>query len=316
MGQFDAVMSNPASRRTFLKGVGVLGASGVLAACRKNVQSTAAAGPSTSIGPIESEPGLLHVFEWAGYDAKWLYPSYLKADYEQPKFSFLVNTEGALARTAAGFEWDITHPEAGYIQDYINMGAIQPWDTSLIPNFAKLNPVLEQTGVVDGKQYEIGLDWGYSGVILRTDKLDPSIDSYSYLFDDAGAGHISWFDTPWILQQAGLVLGVDPNQTFDMTPDQLDQCKNYCIEKGKNLYNIWTSYSDMWDDVAKANVWLRTPGPTRMSISKTRCRCSTSGRRRARSLGSRVSSCGPARRITTTRMRSPTLGPPRESARR
>ena len=54
MGQFDAVMSNPASRRNFLKGVGVLGASGVLAACRKNVQASGS-GATSSIGPIESE---------------------------------------------------------------------------------------------------------------------------------------------------------------------------------------------------------------------------------------------------------------------
>ena len=90
------------------------------------------------------------------------------------------------------------------------MGAIQPWDTSQISNFTDLNPVLQKAGQIDGKQYEIALDWGYSGVILRADMLDPSINSYSYLFDDAGAGHISWFDTPWILQQAAIVLGIEP----------------------------------------------------------------------------------------------------------
>ena len=46
------------------------------------------------------------------------------------------------------------------------------------------------------------IDWGYSGVIIRKDLVDPSINSYSYLFDDALEGHISWFDTPWIIQQA------------------------------------------------------------------------------------------------------------------
>lgn len=29
--------------------------------------------------------------------------------------------------------------------------------------------------------------------------MDPSANSYSYLFDDKLEGHISWFDTPWIL---------------------------------------------------------------------------------------------------------------------
>ena len=58
MGQFDAVMSNRASRRTFLKGAGVLGASGVLAACRKNVQASGepAPAPSVPIDEVQCQP--------------------------------------------------------------------------------------------------------------------------------------------------------------------------------------------------------------------------------------------------------------------
>ena len=263
MGQLDAVLGNAATRRTFLKGTGVLAASGILAACRKNVdESGAAAAPTGSIGPIEDEPGVLHAHEWAGYDAKWLYQDYLDAGYPQPKFSFLVNTEGALAKTQAGFEWDVTHPESGYIQDYINIKAIQPWDTSLIPNFKHLNPVIEASGQIDGKQYEIGLDWGYSAPLIRADHLDPTLDSYSYLFSDDAAGHISWFDTPWILQMAAIAQGMDPGHSFEMTDAELQDMTNYTIENGrKNLYNIWVNYQDMWDDVQTGNVWATYAWP-------------------------------------------------------
>jgi spermidine/putrescine-binding protein len=262
MSESDAVFGNQASRRTFLKGAGVLAASGLLAACRKSVDNTAAGAAPASIGPIESEPGTLHAHEWAGYDAKWLYADYTKAGYPDPKFSFLVNTEGALAKTAAGFEWDVTHPESGYIQDYLTMGAIQPWDTSQIPNFQHLNPVLEQAGQIDGKQYEIALDWGYSAPLIRADMLDPNLDSYEYLFTDDAQGHISWFDTPWILQMAAISQGMDPNHSFEMTSQELEDMKNYTIEKGqKNLYNIWINYQDMWDDVQTGNVWATYAWP-------------------------------------------------------
>ena len=43
--------------------------------------------------------------------------------------------------------------------------------------------------------------------------LDPTIDSYEYLFTDDAAGHISWFDTPWILQLAAIGQGMDPATT-------------------------------------------------------------------------------------------------------
>ena len=262
MGQLDAVMGNPASRRTFLKSTGVIGAAGLLAACRKNVQASGGSSTTTEHVPIEQEPGLIHAHEWAGYDAKWLYQDYLDEGYEEPKFSFLVNTEGALAKTAAGFDWDVTHPESGYIQDYLNMGAIQPWDTSLIPNFGKLNPVIEASGQIDGKQYEIGLDWGYSAPLIRSDMLDPNLDSYEYLFTDDAQGHISWFDTPWIIQMAAISQGMNPGDTFDMSETDLEDMKNYTIEKGKaNLYNIWVNYQDMWDDVQTGNVWATYAWP-------------------------------------------------------
>jgi spermidine/putrescine transport system substrate-binding protein len=262
MGQLDAVMGNPASRRTFLKSTGVIGAAGLLAACRKNVQASGGSSTTTEHVPIEQEPGRIHAHEWAGYDAKWLYQDYLDEGYEEPKFSFLVNTEGALAKTAAGFDWDVTHPESGYIQDYLNMGAIQPWDTSLIPNFGKLNPVIEASGQIDGKQYEIGLDWGYSAPLIRSDMLDPNLDSYEYLFTDDAQGHISWFDTPWIIQMAAISQGMNPGDTFDMSETDLEDMKNYTIEKGKaNLYNIWVNYQDMWDDVQTGNVWATYAWP-------------------------------------------------------
>ena len=196
MGQFDAVMGNAQSRRAFLRSMAVVGGMGVLAACRKDVQSGGSNGSSTVAGaipPITEETGELKIHEWAGYEAKWLWRDYAKAGYPDPNFSFLTNTEGVIAKTAGGFYWDLTHPEVGYIQDYFDLGAIQPWDTSLISNFPKLDPTLQETGQLNGEQYEIVLDWGYSGVIIRTDEVDPSINSYSYLFDDAYAGHISWF---------------------------------------------------------------------------------------------------------------------------
>ncbi len=254
--ELDAVLRTPTGRRAFLRYLAVAGGMGVLAACRKNVMSGGQEGPSPTAErpPLEEEPGILHVYEWAGYEAKWIWRDYARKGYPEPKFSFFTNTEQAIAKTAGGYRWDVSHPETEYIPDYAELGLIQPWDTSLISNWPDLNPSLQAYGQLDGKQYEIVLDWGYSGVIIRTDHVDPSINSYSYLFDDALEGRISWFDTPWILIQAGLVLGVE-SDIFDMSPGDLEACKEFCIEKKKNLHSIWVDFTQMWDDVRQGNVW-------------------------------------------------------------
>ena len=270
MGQFDSVLANPASRRTFLKSMGIAGGAGILAACRK---STSASGGTSSASathpPITEETGELLVHEWAGYESPWIWKEYANAGYPEPEFSFLTNTEGVIAKTQGGFYWDITHPETGYIQDYINMDVLQPWDTSLIPNFADLSPQLEAYGNIDGNQYEIVTDWGYSGVIIREDLVpDPDLNSYSYLFEDALEGHIGWFDTPWILQQAAMVNGVGAAESFAMTDEQLTMAKDYAISKAKNVYAIWVDFTAMWDDMRQGNMWASYSWPDTYVVLK------------------------------------------------
>jgi len=268
---FDALFQSPMPRRTLLKYMGaaaVLGGSGVLAACRRNVVQKPAAAPPSARPPLEEEPGVLKVYEWAGYEAKWLWADYAKKGYEEPKFAFFTNTQEAIAKTAGGYRWDISHPESTTFPQYVeDLGSIQPWDTSLIPNWANLNPELQKAGQWDGKQYEIVLDWGFSGVIIRKDKVDPSINSYSYLFDDNLAGHISWWDTTAMLNIAGLVLGVE-SDLDDMTPEDLEASKNLLIEKKKNLRNIWIDFTQMWDDVRQGRVWAAYSWPDTFVVLK------------------------------------------------
>ena len=88
MGQFDSVMRNEQTRRAFLRSMAVVGGAGVLAACRKDVQSGGGGGSSAAsnaILPITEETGDLKIHEWAGYEAKWLWRDYAKAGYPDPQ---------------------------------------------------------------------------------------------------------------------------------------------------------------------------------------------------------------------------------------
>ena len=127
MGQFDSVMGNPQTRRAFLRSMAVVGGMGVLAACRKDVQSGGSGGSSAAasaippivgrdrraqdprVGRLRGEVALARLRRRQGLP--------------EPKFSFLTNTEGVIAKTAGGFYWDMTHPEIGYIQDYLDLQA-------------------------------------------------------------------------------------------------------------------------------------------------------------------------------------------------
>ena len=261
MEPFDAVMSGNISRRRMLAGLGAIGAVSTLGACSRVDEGSAAPAPSLT-GSAESETGQLAAYEWAGYDDASMYSAYIEAGNKKPKFSFLTSTDAAIAKTATGYQWDVTHPSSSYIQDYLDIDALRPWDTSLIPNFESLNPSLSAAGQVDGQQYGIVLDWGYQAPLIRTDKVDPDLDSYAYLFSDEAAGHISWFDSPWLLQEAAISQGMNPGDSFSMTQAELDDISDFVIDVGRrNVYNVWVNYQDMWDDVQKGNVWVTDAWP-------------------------------------------------------
>ena len=265
----DPVLGLPIERRTLLKGIGASGllGSGVLAACRRNIDERPAPVAPEERPPIEEEPGTLKVYEWAGYEAKWLWRDYARAGFPDPRFAFFTNTQEAIARTVGGYTWDLSHPESTEFPQYVEEGLIQPWDTSLLQTWDSLNPELQRLGVWEDQQYEVVLDWGYSGVIIRSDHVDPEINSYNYLLDDAYEGHISWWDTVAMLTIAGLVLDVesDPNA---MTPEDLEASKNLLISKKKNLHSIWTDYTQMWDNVRTGAVWTAYSWPDTYVVLK------------------------------------------------
>ncbi len=130
-------------------------------------------------------------------------------------------TTAAYTKAAAGtVAFDVVHPCGYKYKDWVDLGAMQPWDTSLIPNYSQLNPKLMESGVVDGQQYFVPLDWGFIAPLVNTDHVDVGgEESFGILFDDRYEGKISWVDTSNMMYIGGLFLGVaDP---FNMTDEEL-----------------------------------------------------------------------------------------------
>jgi spermidine/putrescine-binding protein len=210
---------------------------------------------------IDEEPGDLTVFEWAGYE----YPTYggeggplqpYVDKYGEPKFTFLTSDDQALGKVRAGFKPDVIHPCIGYVKDWVEMGAIQPWDTSLLPSFSQLNPAIVEASQYDGKQYFMPADWGFSAPMYRADKVEPQGEpSWSIMYDDRYEGKISWWDSPlenfviW-----GYVNGVpDP---WNMTDEELATAKEFLISKKHLVRNFWSSQTDMDTDFQAGNIWI------------------------------------------------------------
>ncbi len=256
------------NRRGFLRmaGASTVGAA-VLAACRKaeNVGGGATGTSGAAVHPpIGQEPGNLQVFDWSGYGNGDYYPDkerlglwqqYADATGDTPQFILFANDDAGYTKAATGaVRFDVVHPCFYKYRDWVDLGAVQPWDTSLISNFSSLNPKLQQQGVLDGKQYFIPLDWGFIAPIVNLDHVDVKEETFGILFDDRYAGKISWVDTSNMMYIGGLFLGV--SNAFDMTDDELAQVRDFLISKKHLVKFLWNQSYDLWLSFKKEEVWI------------------------------------------------------------
>src|SRR6185437_1682896 len=98
----------------------------------------------------------------------------------------------------------------------------QEIDTSKLKNWDKVPDAFKQIGQINGKQYFVPWDWGFSSILYRTDKI-PNVDSWDVLFDQQYKGHLSmWDDGPGAVTVSAYIHGYDEK---NITDDQLAAIK-------------------------------------------------------------------------------------------
>jgi spermidine/putrescine transport system substrate-binding protein len=273
----DRLIGRSLRRRDFMRYAGVALSAGVLAACKN--ASTPTTGPTGSSGarpPIEQEPGGLQTFDWLGYgdggyypgkEKQFLWQAYQQATGDTPEFILFENDDAGFTKVVSGARYDVVHPCAYRFKDYVDLGVLQPWDTSLIANFASLNPELEKQGQVDGQQYFIVEDWGFIAPLYRADKVQPAEDSWSLLWDDRYEGKITWIDTLEMLVIAGYYHEIaDP---WTMTDDELAQMRDFLISKKHLVRFLWNQSSELSAAFKRDEVWIGYSWPDTVGAALT-----------------------------------------------
>ena len=227
--------------------------------------TTAAAAPAFDAA---SEPdGPIEVFEWAGYEVPEMWADYVNGPYAEAsplKFTFLENDQQALAKVASGYNPDIIHPCIAYTKDWAAAGLIQPWDTSLLPDFAGIPASISEGGVIDGQQYHIPFDIGFSTLTYRADKIpiSPEEESWSILLDEAYKGKLSIFSDDVVIIKIGALINaggpIDPNV---LTTEQIQAAKETMIQVKPNLRNFWGAQTDTINDFVNGNLWATYTWP-------------------------------------------------------
>jgi spermidine/putrescine transport system substrate-binding protein len=205
--------------------------------------------------PAAEQTGSLTVLDWAGYDAPDFWIDF-KNTYPKVTVNFEIGESDSdiLTKASAGDQADLFHFYTGYQQQWVDAGLVQEIDTSKLTNWDKVPDSFKKIGQIDGKQYFLPWDWGFTSILYRTDKVPEGIDSWSALMDPKFKGHISmWDDGPGAVTVSSYIHGYDET---NITPDQLAAIKQEWIDQKKLNLLYWAGEPELQQAMASSDVWV------------------------------------------------------------
>ena len=85
-------------------------------------------------------------------------------------FEFGDTDANILAQMEGGSQADIFHFYTGWQQFYVDQGLVQEIDTSKLANWDAVPVEYQELGQIDGKQYFIPWDWGFTSILYNTER--------------------------------------------------------------------------------------------------------------------------------------------------
>ena len=257
----------PLRSRSAIRGpVGLVVTSLIVVACGAGASVAPTQAPPTTVATANITPpptptadpatvtGTLDVLEWSGYDAEWAWQDF-KNTYKKVNVTFEFGTADAdiYGKMKAGSQADIFHPYTGWLQFYVDEGLVAEIDTTKLKNWDKVPDSFKKIGQVNGKQYFVPWDWGFTSILYRTDKITTPVTSWDALFNQAYAGHISmWDDGPSAVTVSSYIHGYDETK---VTADQLASIKAEWIAQAKLNKTYWDTEATLDPLVQSGDVW-------------------------------------------------------------
>jgi spermidine/putrescine transport system substrate-binding protein len=199
-------------------------------------------------------PNELLVLEWAGYDAEDFWQDFKQANPEtEVTFEFGDTDASILGLMEGGSDADVFHFYTGWQQFYVDAGLVAEIDTSKLTNWDKVPEEYQVLGQIDGKQYFVPWDWGFSSILYNTEEV-PEVTSWDALLDPAYEGHVSmWNDGPAAVTVSSYIHGYDETAITDEQLAEIEQ--EWIDQKPLNAF-YWSTEPELCPAVSDGTVWV------------------------------------------------------------
>jgi putative spermidine/putrescine transport system substrate-binding protein len=203
--------------------------------------------------------GQVNILAWPGYaedgsnDPKvdWVTPFEKETGCKANVKYFGTSDEAVNLIKSGGY--DVVSASGDATLRLIAGGDVAPVNTSLVPNYADIQPFLKDRAwnSVNKQMYGIPHGWGANLLMYNTDKVKPAPDSWGAVFDKTSpyAGHITSYDSPIYIADAALYLMKSQPDLGIKNPYALDQKQ---LDAAVALLKVQrTQISEYWSDYLK-----------------------------------------------------------------
>jgi putative spermidine/putrescine transport system substrate-binding protein/spermidine/putrescine transport system substrate-binding protein len=202
---------------------------------------------SASAFAVPAIAGEITVFDWSGYDDPGFFEAYVEKYGEAPDFSFFADDQEGFNKLRAGFSADVAHPCLNTMPKFRAADLIKPIDTSRIAAWGKLLPAL--TGLSDfvdedGNVWALPFDWGNTGLMYRTDKIDQDQATLQLFANPSMIGRVSLPDG-YVDAYALAALAIGVKDWRGMTDDQFEQASNFLRSVHPNVRFYWSDQGQL-----------------------------------------------------------------------
>jgi spermidine/putrescine transport system substrate-binding protein len=247
--------------RPSIRALGVVAALALVAAACGDSETSQepTTGTGGSTGPVSGsltffayedafEPALLDPFEEANPEV----------DVRTAAFA---SGDETVTKLQGGFQADVVNVCVEDTTRMVNLGLLQPIDTSRIPAWGTMFPAFRDLeGVsVDGEVYLAPMVGGTSGIMYNAEAVPEGFDSYASVFDEAYAGRIGLDDDPLSgIALSAMALGIEDPLNLDDA--ELEQVKQFLIEKKPLLRSLVKGDSDIYQLFKSGEIDVVVPG--------------------------------------------------------
>ena len=215
--------------------------------------------------PAFAQDESLLVFDYSGFEHPRFHQPYVDAHGKSPEFAFFGEEQEAFQKVRSGFRADVAHICAGSVSTWVASGLVEPWDTSRIDAFDRINRDLLGSDIAEGaaEVYFVPTDYGSTAIAYNTEEVpEEDVDSLSVFKNPEYAGRITLpdnVDDAYALAY----LATGTTDWSEVSDEEFRAASDWLRAVHGNLRTYWTSPAElaqlmMTGEVQVAWAWNET----------------------------------------------------------